>query len=323
MIDADLPRSDILVPPAEPAARGLRKLRWYLVGGLLTPFYWLLAHRPPAAPGLAFHRRCAGLGLRLLVARRAPLQWGWSYRLTCMPMDSTRYFELDFAWRALADAPLSRYLDVSSPRLLPLLLAASRPTLTATLVNPDPHDLALTDQLRQAMGLAQRCHLQASTIAAAALPAASFDAITSLSVIEHIPEDRRAVAAMWALLKPGGRLALSVPCAARPSVQYINQDEYGVLAPDRSGFVFWQRFYDRTLLEERVFSVTGAPVHSAVYGEKVPGAIQRNADAKRRTSFSAYPFWREPFMMAQEYAHFPNVAALPGEGVIALEFRKP
>lgn len=38
-----------------------------------------------------------------------------------------------------------------------------------------------------------------------------FDAITAFEVLEHVPEPRSVLAAMTSLLKPGGRLLLSVP----------------------------------------------------------------------------------------------------------------
>ena len=36
----------------------------------------------------------------------------------------------------------------------------------------------------------------------------------------------------------------------------------------------------------------------------------------------SYPFWREPYMMAQEYRDFDSLDALPGMGVVGLEFHK-
>jgi SAM-dependent methyltransferase len=40
-------------------------------------------------------------------------------------------------------------------------------------------------------------------------PAASFDLMTSVSVVEHIPAIERALAEMFRVLKPGGRLLLT------------------------------------------------------------------------------------------------------------------
>jgi len=42
-------------------------------------------------------------------------------------------------------------------------------------------------------------------------PEGSFDIVTALDVLEHIPDDRAAVAEMIRVLKPGGLLVLTVP----------------------------------------------------------------------------------------------------------------
>jgi len=44
-------------------------------------------------------------------------------------------------------------------------------------------------------------------------PDASFDFLTSVSVIEHIPAVERAIAEMFRVLKPGGRLLLTTDCS--------------------------------------------------------------------------------------------------------------
>jgi hypothetical protein len=43
----------------------------------------------------------------------------------------------------------------------------------------------------------------------------------------------------------------------------------------------------------------------------------------KRLLGAQYPVWREPYMMATEYRTFPSLEALPGEGVVVLEFVKP
>lgn len=315
-------RTFLHVPVTQLPPARFQKLARQLAGAFLTPVYWLLAHRYHT-PGLRFHRLCAEFGLRLLFKRAAPISLGWSYQFIFEPMDSTRYFEFDFAWRALEPFIFQSYLDVSSPRLLPLLLLWKKRVSSAELINPDTHDLETTQNLADASGLANRCHFRDCVIGAVPFALESFDLITSISVVEHISEDRQAIQKMWALLKPGGRLLVTVPCAAQTSEQFVDHNEYGVLEPDKTGFVFFQRFYDPTLLQERILSVTGPPNQMRVFGEKVPGAFQKNAQQKRMEHFTRYPFWREPYMMGQEYTYFDSVANLPGEGVIAMEFVKP
>ncbi len=317
-----LPKSYIHWPPAQALPTLRHKLRRYFLGATLTPIYWLIAHRH-ATPGLDFHLRSALWGMQLLWNRQLALSFGWSFDLMFLPMDSTRYFEFDYAWGVLGRASVRNWLDVSSPRLLPLLFAKTQPDLQLDMINPDGNDLALTAQFVDAAGLTARCRLHSLTIADVPFTAGSFDTITCISVLEHIPEDSAALKKMWSLLATGGRLILTVPCAAQAWEQYINHNEYGVLTAGEDGYVFWQRFYDEDLLQKHIFTKIGAPRSTRIYGEKAAGLFRRNADRKRTEYATTYPFWREPWMMAKEYAYFARTADLPGEGVIGMEFVKP
>jgi SAM-dependent methyltransferase len=313
-----VPKKTFISVPDHMPLTTAQKIKLALVGGILSPIYWLLAYYY-RVPGLQFRVQCTRLGLRLLLNRKAPIA-DTIYSFFFYPMDSVRYLEFDFMWRALANAPIQHYLDVSSPRIFPALLLLRQRTLSAELLNPDTKDLAVTTALINASGLSGRCHFHNCLIGEAPFAPESFDVITSISVVEHIPQDTQAVRKMWAMLKRGGRLLLSVPCAAENSEEYINKNEYGLLEPDKSGFVFWQRFYDTLLLQERIFSITGQPNRKIVYGEKKAGTIINNI--RRKRADRKYPFWREPYMMGQEYGYFKSIADLPGQGVIAMEFVK-
>lgn len=68
---------------------------------------------------------------------------------------------------------------------------------------------------------------------------ATFDAAIALSVLEHIPDIERAVAELHRVLKPGGRLLLTIDCAPEPvpysqGVRYFSAAELETLfAPYR------------------------------------------------------------------------------------------
>jgi 2-polyprenyl-3-methyl-5-hydroxy-6-metoxy-1,4-benzoquinol methylase len=53
--------------------------------------------------------------------------------------------------------------------------------------------------------------VQMQSIITTTLPASSFDAVTCISVLEHIPEHQAAMAAMLRLVKPGGIVILTGP----------------------------------------------------------------------------------------------------------------
>lgn len=306
--------------PFRPKRTKIQEVRRALEGCILSPVYWLLAYRDHV-PGLYFRRYCALLFLKLFFKRKAQVPYVSLYQLLFWPMDSTRYLEFDFVWHALSNTgSIGRYLDVSSPRLLPLILLEKRHELTIELINPDTKDLTVTANLIKAAGFADRCNLHNCLIEAVPFAVQTFDVISSISVVEHIPQDTEAIQKMWDLLKPGGRLILSVPCAAEAIEQYRDSNDYGLLDTDKEGFVFFQRLYDDNLLQKRIFSITGKPVRYVIYGEKKAGSFSKNMESKLVDP--DYPFWREPYMMGRDFAYFAAIADLPGEGVIAMEFIK-
>ncbi|MBF0230746.1 MAG: methyltransferase domain-containing protein [Desulfamplus sp.] len=289
-----------------------------LKGILLSPIYLVMA-AVKRLPGISFHLRCIATGLFFLVTRRVALKT--CYRFLFFPMDSTRYFEFYEVWKRVKNFAFKNYLDVSSPRLMPLFILKAVPAATAKLINPDFSDLKETKKLANALGLKSRCEFFNTTLDDAEFEPDSFDLITCISVLEHIPNDKAVIETMWTLLRPGGKLILTLPCMSRPVEQYISHNPYGLLNPEDDGYTFWQRYYDPERLKSSIYSIIGMPTHIAVYGEKQYGFFFRNASMKRLLG-SRYPFWREPYMMADEYQSFLSIEELPGEGVVILEFIK-
>lgn len=271
-------------------------------------------------PGLRFRANCFALGIRALFRLRRRLSLSAIFHLLFMPMDSTRYFEFDVVWKWLAPHPMRRYLDVSSPRLMPVSLLDSRPDVVADLINPDSQDLTESRRWVDFIDARDRCQLHGCLISDAPFAPDTFDVITSISVLEHIPEDSIAIKRIWNLLRPGGVLVLTVPCMARASEHYIDQNKWGILEKNSTGYIFWQRLYDESHLQQRIYSVTGQPDRVSIFGEKRAGSMSSNAARKR--SDLDYPYWREPYMIATEFQYFDRLEDLPGEGVIALYFVK-
>ena len=223
-------------------------------------------------------------------------------------------------WQSVDNIQISSYLDVSSPRLFPLMLIDRKRSINANLLNPDKRDLAETISLAKSMKIQDRCHFHTELIADAQLTSASFDLITSMSVIEHIVEDKEAIRTMWNLLKPGGKLLITLPCSAEAYEEHMNRNDYELNNPSEDGYIFFQRFYDETLLMERIFSITGKPTRYQIYGEKQSGTYQANEFEKRTNPL--HPYWRDPLQMGLLYEYKSSISQMPGMGVIALEFRK-
>lgn len=302
-------------PPLAPAPSKLRGRLRQAWGVLVLP-YTLARATWLGTPGMAARLRCVGLGARAL-RNGKPRQ---ALALASNPMDSVRYFELGLVRQVVAEKEPAAYLDVSSPRLVPLMTLEQHGRLTADIINPINSDLADTMELAGTLGFSSRCRPVRLLIEDASYPAARFDLITSISVVEHIPDDLAAIASMWRLLAPGGRLLITVPCAREACEELTNVDEYGLFQSGEDGFVFWQRYYDGAALADRIWSVTGKPNRVWIYGERTAGAYDANVMQKRTRP--DYPFWREPIMMAREWRHFDRVDDLPGMGIVGMEFIK-
>jgi hypothetical protein len=292
------------------AAHGLASL-------VLVPSY-ALAATAIGTPGMRFHLEAVSTALQLAIRGGTELipQAG---RLALYPMDSTRYFEFDWVWSRLQRlGRVRRYLDISSPRFLPLTYVRRADVERAWFVNPDTADLETTKRWAEALSLSGRCEFSSSSIEAFSPDEERVDAVTSISVFEHIVDEGRALENVRRLIRPGGTLLLTLPCTAAGYDQYRDYDEYHLAQPDSQGRYFFQRFYDAASLRERVFSVLGEPRQMTVYGERDPGYFGRNAAQKMRGL--PYPFWREGYMMGRHFQIYPSIDALPGEGVVALEF---
>jgi SAM-dependent methyltransferase len=290
-------------------------------GLLLGPACALLAWWR-GTPGMTAYAASVRTGLSLLVSTNRRFPRSATIGLLAWPLDSTRYVEFEAFLGGLEGVGQGgAYLDVSSPRLLPLLVLQRHRAMRAIILNPDANDLPLTRVLLEDVGLAHRCTFVEAVLSADTAPPASLDLITCMSVLEHIPDDRAVVDAMWRALRPGGRLILTVPCCAAAEEQYTNLNQYGVLQTGADGLVFRQRLYSESCLASRVFAVTGPPASMVVWGEREPGFILR--DTLSKWSSLSYPFWSEPLRAGTRITRYAGIGALPGEGVAGLVFVKP
>ena len=270
-------------------------------------------------PGIEFAEFGRSLGLRLIAS--GAFGAGLSYLLT--PVNIVRYFEFPFALSCLPQHP-GECLDVSSPRLFSLFVAAKRAPTSVLAINPDPRDIADTARAAHCLGL-RNVFFERWPVARLADHSAQYDCVWSISVVEHIAEDSadtEAVKAMYRCLKPGGRLILTVPVDRSFWLEFRDADPYGTQGDVHDGKYFFQRWYDRATLLERLVSPLGHPT-SAVrwFGERAPGLFVSHerrwmAEGFRGTVEDA----RE---IADNYAEFDDWDAMPGKGVCGLMIKKP
>jgi SAM-dependent methyltransferase len=194
----------------------------------------------PSAVDLA--RYSVGLGLRGL--RRGPLSAAL-WRIW-MPLDVDRVAELPWvASRVLREGP-RRVLDIASPKLLACWLAG--PGGVAEVVATDVWAQEVEDWRRLA-GPRARLRLEPADATALPYPDASFDAVYSASVLEHIRDDGDVAAAreIARVLRPGGVAAITVPYAREHRDEYVEHDLYGERYTGRP--LFFQRHYDARSVE--------------------------------------------------------------------------
>ncbi len=209
-------------------------------------------------------------------------------KLLVCPFDSVRYYEAHVFYKILKNNvfKFENYLDVSSPRIFPFIFCLKKNKLTkkCILINPDNKDLSETRSLFNKSTMA--CELY--NIKVGELPEdEQFDFITCISVLEHIPQegDIDAVKKMWRILKKGGFLYITVPCSNEEINEYRDMDPYGLNGENSSEYYFFQKFYDKNMLENRIFKTTGKPIIMEIFGERIPGRIHHLDMMKKKLNY--------------------------------------
>jgi SAM-dependent methyltransferase len=268
--------------------------------------------------GMPFDRFGRAMGLRLLLRGKPG---AIEYLLT--PVSSVRYFEYAFVRECLLGQP-KRCLDVSSPRLFSLYAAVQRLVQTIDMINPDPIDIQRTDQMVQELGL-RGIYTQPTDLLGVLEHSPPYDCIWSISVVEHIHglyDDQDAIRMMFAALRPGGRLIVTVPIDRAHWDEYRDAPAYQDSPVQGSeGRHFFQRFYDQASLRERLIAPLGVePVRVAWYGERQPGRFKEYTQRWLRDGMRCTV--EDPREMVDGYASYPSWELMPGMGVCGLCFEK-
>ncbi|MGD0114743.1 MAG: methyltransferase domain-containing protein [Dehalococcoidia bacterium] len=203
------------------------------------------------------YRFSLGLGLRALRQRR----FHAALPRLMNPMSYPRGMEFRLALQEMALSGRERVLDVASPKLLFVWLAANtRLDLAATDILES--FIAPTRDLLESLGLGEeiggRLRLERQDARSLAYADGSFDVAYSISVLEHIPGDGdgQAMREIARVLRPGGRVCLTVPFASRYEEDWVRRD---VFERRRLGNqkVFYQRRYDDETLARRLIAPSG------------------------------------------------------------------
>lgn len=244
-------------------------------------------------------------------------------KLICNPVSIVRYFEFPFVFNAIDWKVAKSCLDISSPRLFLLYLIEKNPHLKLEVLNPDINDLNETAVHFKVLGLSSQVNLVSYNATQLPYPNNSFDVITSISVIEDIPNngDSLVIKEIWRVLKPGGKLVITVPCAKTYYEDWRNTDVYGLGNPKKENKFFFQRFYDSATIQSRLCDAIGInPVVIEVFGEKQKGTFTNYE--KRWVQFGLKETIKDSWHITKDYQKFPQIDALPGIGVCGLVFEK-
>lgn len=273
--------------------------------------------RRAGIPGLQFDAFGRRLGLRLM--RSGQFGLGAAYALN--PVSIVRYFEFPFVAASIPEG-VRQCADISSPRLFSLYWSATHPGVAIEMINPDAADLEETRRVAASAGA--RLKLVNTDVRALRERPEAYDAIWSISVLEHIHgdyDDRDSIAWLYSALRPGGTLAVTVTIDRVFWDEFRDADPYR-LEKNASGPVFFQRWYDLAAIQERLIDrLPGATASLAFFGETKPGAFKAYEAEWSRLGLRRSV--EDPRDIAEGFREYPSWEAMPGAGVCGIRIVKP
>jgi SAM-dependent methyltransferase len=168
------------------------------------------------------------------------------------PLEDTRLFELPATVAALDVSDGERVLDLASPKLAAVWLARRSVKVTSVdLLEPE------IERWRQLAGHVRGVEFDVADARRLPFADGSFDHAYSISVIEHIGDDGDfdALAELARVVKPGGRIVLTVPFDTTYREDWRERPLYGPDDAPHDGESFFARTYDDARLD-RLISTT-------------------------------------------------------------------
>ena len=279
-------------------------------------FYFLAARRN--LMGREFDIFGRFLGLRLLLHRQDALH------LISNPVSCVRYFEFDYCRRSLGQrVNHQQILDISSPYLFGFYISRKY-SLSYHYLNPDMREFDQINNYRKYIQFPSR--YTTSVADATSLPFRTnyFDSIISISVIEHINSsgDSAAIAEMWRILKPGGRLILTFPIKRDFEEEYRDKNMYGLDVEQSAGKYFFQRYYDQESIENRLLSkLTGYEIaNREIFGEIEEGFFQNYE--RRWMDLGLRETVKDPYYMSKHMRYYDSIDNIHGTAVFGITLKK-
>jgi SAM-dependent methyltransferase len=218
------------------------------------------------------------------------------------------------------------FLDIGSPKL-PFLLLAHRSRATVYATDIRPYFIRSSRYFVECLGLGaelgRRIFLETQDATQLSYPDAMFDAIFSISVIEHIPGDgdSRAMREIARVLKPGARVSITVPFAASGYREtYVGRDVYE-RRRQAAEPVFYQRHYDQPALYDRLIDPSGLRIVAVDYfGE--PGLKFERLWNRIPMGWKLPLLWAQPFIARRFLKPLPVTALHSAVGVCVTLYKE-
>jgi SAM-dependent methyltransferase len=197
------------------------------------------------------------LGLRTL-----PHSFIGGLKSLILPVEYVRCAETRYVLQNLDVQRGHRVLDVGSPKLLSLFLAASEGAEVYATDLMDYFFAKFETYARVSLGQDRaRYRMETQDARVLAYPDGHFDRVFSISAVEHIPDDgdSQAMREISRVLAPGGIACLTVPWSDHGYLDEFRRsgDPDVYWASSQEEMVFFQRAYDSPSLRDRLISSGG------------------------------------------------------------------
>lgn len=277
-------------------------------------FYYATRHN---LIGMEFGRFGRAVGWRLITGTDLS-----GIRFVLVPVHNVRYFEFAFVKEVIPiDSRVC--LDVSSPSLFSMFIASRYPDTTITMINPDSRDISKTTKIIEKLNISN-LYTSAKAIHELQPPSEGYDCIWSISVLEHISgayDDRQSMRLLYAALKSGGRLIITVPVDRRFWIEYRDQDYYGTQQKDKDSY-FFQRFYDLDAIWERLLApINCEPLQLRWFGETEKGRFHKYIQCWLNDGLDCIV--DDPREIVDHYQEYETWQDMPGVGICGLVIEKP
>lgn len=208
-------------------------------------------------------------------------------------LDYVRCVELPLVYNALALEPGMKLLDAGArTSIFPVMVAARNPVeVHAVDLDPEVERLRETTDHIPLLGTLV---VRQADLRSLPYENDTFDRVTVISVIEHVPGtgDTEGIRDLARVLKPGGRLVLTVPFGRTARDFFLNEKVYS--EDFRGEPVFFQRHYTPETLRTRLLEPSGLrELRRAYFGETGFPFFNR---------FLVLPGWLKPVKAAYAWA---------------------